>query len=406
MARLPRIVTSVTVIALLTTLAAIAPSSAAPSKVRLVPVLSGYDRPVLVTNHGGASRTIFIVEQGGKIKRATFKNGSYQKAGTFLDISAKVNDPTQNGRGEQGLLGLAFHPKYKNNGRFYVFYTREGVPPESGDVVIAEYRRQSATKADATSERVLMVIEKVESNHQGGHLAFGPDGRLYIALGDAGGHEDPDDNGQDLGTLWGSLLRIDPVGADRGDYKIPGANPYTDKAGRDEIWSNGLRNPWRFSFDRRNGNLWIGDVGEKAREEVNKATSNRFGRGAGMGKNYGWSDCEGSLEFKLGEGDADDKCETHVLPIYDYAIDRDKSRCSVIGGHVYRGPADRKWQGLYVAGDFCGRVFVLNQSGKVKWSRDGSTMLASFGEDAAGRLFATGIFNGDIYRVRLTGPRP
>jgi glucose/arabinose dehydrogenase len=407
--RTRRLLASATSIVLIATAVIAVPGAAKQPSVKLAPILSGYERPLLVTHDGHNVRTIFVVEQGGRIKRATHKNGSWKKLGGFLNISSKVNDPTESrARSEQGLLGLAFHPNYKKNGRFYVSYTRraEGKPSgPDGDVVIAEYRRKSIGKARPGSERILIVLEKSHSNHNGGHLAFGPDGKLYIGLGDGGGQEDPNGNGQDLSTLWGSILRIDPLDPDGIGpmaYKVPHSNPYTSKPGRAEIWLNGTRNPWRYSFDRKNGNLWVADVGEGAREEVNKATVNRFGKGAGRGLNYGWSDCEGSIEFNGGGS----PCTQHDLPIHDYASDRDNGWCSVTGGYVNRGPGPKAWKGLYVGGDFCGGLFVLNQAGKRLYSRNTGINLSSFGEDRAGRLFATGIFNGKIYRVKMSGPRP
>ena len=393
--------------------AAMAPSaSGASSKVKLSPILAGYDRPLLITNAGGRSRVIFIVEQSGKIKRATFRNGAWKKLGVFLDLGGKVIDPDQPGLNEHGLLGLAFHPGYPRNGLLYVFYTRKGAGP-GGQAVVAEYRRMDPRQADPASERILMAIdmaiETTRANHTGGHLSFGPDGKLYISVGDGGGTGDPDDNGQDLSTLLGAILRIDPRDPDGPggqDHTIPADNPFVGKPGRDEIWAWGLRNPWRYSFDRQNGDLWIGDVGQSAREEVDKAVSNRFGKRAGKGRNYGWSDCEGMLEFKADEGDPDDQCSSHVLPVHDYATDRDQAQCSVTGGYVHRGPGALVWRGLYVAGDFCGRLFVLGQGGKRLWSRDSGVMIASFGEDAAGRIFAADVVDGDIYRVVFRGPRP
>ena len=386
------------------------PASAAVSSVVLKPILSGYDLPTAVANAGGG-RTLYVVEQGGKIKIVRYRNGSYRKAGTLLDISDRVNDPTLDGNGEQGLLGLAFHPRYRQNGRFYVYYTRQGIGELDGDAVVAQFRRNARgskrpTQANPKSERILMVIHKTGSFHNGGHVAFGPDGMLYIGLGDDGGFHDPKENGQDRSTLWGSLLRIDPRDSDGNGprrYTVPRSNPFVGKPGRPQIWAYGLRNPWGFSFDRANGNLWIGDVGQDEREEVNKARSNRAGRNAARGANFGWADCEGFIEHNE-DGDADDKCDQHVLPLYDYA--HNEIQCSVTGGYVYRGPVARPWRGLYVAADYCNRLFVLDQRGTVRWSADSGINIAAFGEDAAGRLFAAGHVTGEVYRVLLRGPRP
>ena len=379
------------------------PASAASSQVSLSRVLTGYSRPVLVTHAPGGGRTIFIVEQTGKIKRATYAQGRWQKLGVFLDLSDIVNDPTVAGNGERGLLGLAFHPNYRNNGLFYVNYTRRGSGTKQGDTVIAEFRRANAWRANRASKRMVMLIDQPASNHNGGHLAFGPDGLLYIGMGDGGGAGDPNNNGQKLSTRHGALLRIDPVDPDGSGpqrYRIPSGNPRVGKSGQNSLWAWGLRNPWRFSFDRDNGNLWIGDVGQNAREEVNRSRSNANGIAAGKGRNYGWNRCEGKRQYP----DTEARCTFGARPVNDYA--HGPGRCSVTGGYVHRGPTAAAWRGLYIGGDFCGRLFVLNVEGKVKLSRVTDRRISSFGEDASGRIFLTDITNGSIYRVRLSGPRP
>jgi len=380
-----------------------APAGAASSKVSLARVLTGYSRPVLVTHAPGGGRTVFIVEQTGKIKRATRRNGEWKKLGVFLDLSNLVNNPNLTDNGERGLLGLAFHPNYRSNGRFYVNYTRKGSGSKKGDTVIAEFRRASAGKANKGSRRTLMIIDQPDTNHNGGHLAFGPDDLLYIGMGDGGGSGDPDGNGQKLSTRHGALLRIDPLdpdGAGPRRYRIPPGNPRVGKPGQNSLWAWGLRNPWRFSFDRNNGNLWIGDVGQGAREEIDRSRSNAAGRAAGKARNYGWKRCEGKRQYPNTAA----ACTFGTRPVHDYA--HGAGRCSVTGGHVHRGPDKKAWRGLYVGGDFCGRLFVLNVNGKVKLSKTTSRRISSFGEDAQGRIFATDLSNGSIYRVRMTGPRP
>ena len=379
------------------------PANAATSEVSLTRILGGYTRPVLVTHAPGAGRTIYIVEQTGRIKRATYVNGTWKKLGTFLDLRSRVNDPRVSGNGERGLLGLAFHPDYRSNGRFYVSYTRKGSGSKKGDTVIREYRRASGGKANPSSGRTLMVIDQPASNHNGGHLAFGPDGLLYIGTGDGGGSGDPRGNGQKLSTRLGKLLRIDPLdpdGAGPRRYRTPSGNPRVGKSGLDDIWAWGLRNPWRFSFDRANGNLWIGDVGQGAREEVDRSRSNARGRAAGKGRNYGWNRCEGTRRYP-NTGAA---CTFGTRPVHDYA--HGAGRCSVTGGYVHRGPSATTWRGLYIGGDFCGRLFVLDSGGKVKLSKTTNRRISSFGEDAAGRIFMTDLANGSVYRVKLSGPRP
>ena len=383
-----------------------APTIAAPTGVNLSQILSGYSRPVLVTNSGGGGRTIFIVEQSGRIKRAKFSNGSWKKLGTFLDISSKVNDPSKPDNFERGLLGLAFHPNYASNGRFYVNYTRKGAGGALGDTVVAEYRRDTTSKAKPGSERILMVINQPERNHNGGHLAFGPDGLLYIGTGDGGGSGGtgvPGGNGQNKSSRLGKILRIDPKDPDGSGpkkFRVPGSNPRVGKSGSNLIWAWGLRNPWRYSFDRKNGNLWIGDVGASRREEIDRSKSDGSGRNAGKGRNYGWRLCEGKRKFNA----PSQKCKTGTLPVHDYA--HGAGRCSVAGGYVHRGPSKPSWRGLYVAGDFCGRLFVLNSKGKVKLSKNTGRKLGSFGEDSAGRFFATDVSAGTIFLVRFRGPRP
>ena len=373
--------------------------SAAGGSLKLAAVLSGYSSPVLVTHAPGDAGVIYIVEQSGLVKRATFQDGSWRKQGTFLDLRSVVS---QDG-GERGLLGLAFHPRYRQNGRLYVDYTRAGNGAAEGDTVIAEYRRLDARRADPSSRRVLLTVDQPAANHNGGHLAFGPDGYLYIGLGDGGGAGDPYGTGQDRGSLLGKLLRIDPLDPDGGGrrrYSVPSSNPLVGRAGLDEIWAWGLRNPWRFSFDRASGDLWIGDVGQGDREEVDRARADGAGRNAGKGANYGWSRCEGTRQYP----DTGNACRFGTLPVHDYA--HATGRCSVTGGYVYRGPDAAAWRGLYVAGDYCGRLFVLDASGTVRLSRTTSSQIASFGEDAAGRLFATDVASGTIYEVRPSGPRP
>jgi glucose/arabinose dehydrogenase len=400
MRRSIRVLVMVSMLAL--TAAASGPVTAARSNVRLVPILGGYTRPVLVTHAPGGGRVIFIVEQTGRILRATYEDGAWRKLGTFLDLEARVNDPRRDG-GEQGLLGLAFHPGYAQNGRFYVNYTRRARGGADGDTVIAEYRRAEPGRADPGSRRVVMTIDQPYANHNGGHLAFGPDGFLYVGMGDGGSGGDPHGNGQRLDTLLGKMLRIDPLDPDGGGprrYRVPASNPRVGRTGLDEIWAWGLRNPWRFSFDRQSGDLWIGDVGQDAREEVDHSAADRGGRDAGRNVNYGWNRCEGKRRYP----DTGQACRFGTRPVHDYP--HGSGRCSVTGGHVHRGPSAPAWRGLYVAGDYCGRIFVLGQDGSVRLSRNTGVALSSFGEDAAGRIFATDLTNGTIHLVRFSGPRP
>jgi glucose/arabinose dehydrogenase len=395
-----------TTLALVTALTLlVAPAAAATSRVRLLPILSGYSHPIAIVHAPGEGRTMYIAEQTGMIRRATYEDGAWHKAGTFLDLTSLVIDPRVSGNAERGLLGLAFHPGYERNGRFYVNYTRRGSGASHGDIVIAEYRRGSGGMADAGSRRTVLVIDHPASNHNGGRLLFGPDGYLYIAVGDGGGTGGAvNDNGQRLDTLLGKLLRIDPLDPDGTGpkrHRVPATNPLVGREGRDAIWSWGLRNPWGFSFDRANGDLWIGDVGEARREEVDRSRVNANGRNAGKGKNFGWNRCEGKYRY----GSTSVACRFGVIPVYDYARDPDNGRCAVTGGYVHRGPAATDWHGLYVAADYCGRLFVLGPKGAVRLSRRVDPYLLTFGEDPAGRIFLSDL-RGDIYLVRFAGPRP
>jgi glucose/arabinose dehydrogenase len=216
----------------------VAPASAATSDVNLSPILTGFSRPVLVTNNGGTSRTIFIVEQTGRIKRATFENGEWKKLGTFLDLSGKVNDPRKPGNAERGLLGLAFHPNYSSNGRFYVNYTGGN---GSGQTVVSRFTAiPGADRTTALTEQILLRIDQPAINHNGGQIAFGPDGFLYVGMGDGGRANDPWDNAETLSVRLGKLLRIDV--ASEGGYTVPPSNPYAGHAANaPEIWASGLR---------------------------------------------------------------------------------------------------------------------------------------------------------------------
>jgi hypothetical protein len=395
-------------VAVVVGLLALAPGEAAGAepRIRIEPILTGYERPLLVTHDGSASRTIFIVEQTGTIRRATFRDGTWRKRSTpFLDLRSIVNDPVP-GQDERGLLGLAFDPGHARNGRLYVAYTSKPGRQDNGDLVVARYRRTSSRSADPSSGRPLLVVDQPLPNHNGGHLAFGPDGHLYAGLGDGGGAGDPGNNAQDPDSLLGKLLRIsprDPDGAGPLRYAIPADNPYVDAPGHDEIWSSGLRHPWRYSFDRKTGDLWIGDVGQASREEVDRSPADATGRNAGRGLDYGWDKCEGKLRFPDDGGPASGPCSHGTLPLYDYA--HGNGRCSVTGGYVYRGPDARAWRGLYIAGDYCGRIFALDRKGRVVFSKVTPRLITSFGEDAAGRLFLTDL-RGGVYRLRLEGTPP
>ena len=346
-------------------------------------VESGLTSPVLITAPPGDLSRLFVVQQNGVI---LILQGDEPLAPPFLDIGALVTFS-----GEQGLLGLAFHPEYATNGHFFVYYT-----DTNGDNRVVRYTVSGDPDvADAASDTLVLHIPHPDfGNHNGGMLAFGPDGMLYIAPGDGGGGGDPDENAQDLGVLLGKMLRI---GVDALPYTIPTDNPFVGTAGaRGEIWAYGLRNPWRFSFDRETGDLYIGDVGQGSWEEVNAQAA-----ASGGGENYGWDIMEGTHCFEPMVG-----CDMTdlVLPVVEYA--NDGSTCAVTGGYVYRGSAVTSWIGHYLYADFCdGFVRSFRYEGGVAiderdWTTDlaGLSQVSSFGEDAAGELYITTL-GGNIYRI-------
>ncbi len=373
-------------VALLGSALFVTPAAAAGS-VSFSTVLSGYSQPVLVTAPRGSSRRIFIVERVGRIRVATHSGGAWRKLGTFLDIRSRVKSTG----GEQGLLGLAFDPNYSSNGRFYVNYTRK----PDGATVVAEYRRSSATSANTRSRRQVLTINQPYSNHNGGMLAFGPrDGYLYISTGDGGSGGDPGNRAQNKSNLLGKILRIRPYKSGSRRYTVPRSNPFVGRSGSDLVWSYGLRNPWRFSFDRSSGDLWIGDVGQGKREEIDLATRSS---GGGKGVNFGWRRCEGNITYPRGS-----TCRFGRKPLRTYRT-HVNGTCAVTGGYAYRGPDYGAWQGRYIYGDYCsGHVWVISKSGSVRISRDTNWNISGFGEDGAGRLFVTDL-GGRIGLVRFRG---
>jgi glucose/arabinose dehydrogenase len=342
-----------------------------------------FSSPVYVTQAPGDRTRLFVVEQGGKI--VVVRNGRALRT-PFLDLSSKVVSG-----GEQGLLGLAFSPDYARSGRFYVNYT-----DASGDTRIVEYRRGSSPdRANAGSARELIFQDQPESNHNGGQLAFGPDGLLYVGLGDGGGGDDqhgPIGNAQNLGTLLGKILRIDPRPSDGRPYSVPRDNPFVGRPGaKPAIYAWGLRNPWRFSFDRRTGDIAIGDVGQDHVEEVDFRT-----RGTARGVNFGWRAWEGTRREDLGL-----RVSGAVKPVLEYT--HDGGNCSVTGGYVIRDPRLPRLAGRYLYGDFCaGNLFTarLRQSGASRPRRLGFHIdaLSSFGQDQRGRVYVVSL-NGPVYRL-------
>ena len=350
------------------------------TSLTLQTVTTGLNSPVFMTAPSGGSTRLFIVEQGGLIRTFNVTTNSLL-ATPFLNISSLLRATAVRG-GEEGLLGLAFDPQYTNptNRQFYVFYTNT-----SGNIVIARYLRSATNEnlADVSSASILLTVDHpTNSNHNGGMLAFGPDGCLYAGIGDGGGSRDPNNNGQTVTTRLGKLLRINPDTGGPCNSIIP--NPFLVSGLEAQfVWSVGLRNPWRFSFDRQTGDLYIGDVGQNAREEINVSVAPK----AGLALNYGWRVMEGLLCSDLSSN-----CNSGnlTLPVLDYPhLD---GACSVTGGYVYRGPAVPALQGTYFYGDFCAgfvRSF-RHRNGQpteqTEWpllSPPGGS-ITSFGEDADG----------------------
>jgi glucose/arabinose dehydrogenase len=356
--------------------AAAATAATAQAAIALEPVLSGLSRPVYVTNSHDGTNRLFIVEQDGLIK--VLRPGTSVPS-VFLNITARVLSDG----GEQGLLGLAFHPQFSINRRFFVNYTRE----TDGATVIAEYRASANPNVASTAETVLLTIPQPFPNHNGGMIEFGADGFLYIGMGDGGSGNDPGNRAQNINELLGKILRIDvdhPNGAVR--YSSPASNPFFGAtAGRDEIYAYGFRNTWRFSFDRATNRLFLGDVGQGAREEIDIVT---------LGGNYGWRVFEGTL--CTGLGPASCSAPGFTPPTAEYG--HTNGRCSITGGYVYRGARSSLPVGAYVYADFCtGEIFIL-QNGAQNLLLDAPRNISSFGEDEAGEIYVVGL-GGTVERI-------
>ena len=358
------------------------PSS--PSDYVAAFVVGGLSSPVDLASPPGDTSRVFIVEKTGAIR--IWKNGALN-ARPFLDVSGRVSAGS-----EQGLLGLAFHPNYASNGRFYVDYT-----DRSGDTRVVEFLASANPDSASATEREILFVDQPYANHNGGQIAFGPDGYLYVALGDGGSAEDPQNNGQSLNTLLGKILRLDVNSGT--PYAIPASNPFVGRAGaRGEIWSYGLRNPWRFAFDAVTGDMMIGDVGQYDWEEIDHEPEGRGGR------NYGWRRMEGTHCFP------NPPCDSTglTMPIAEYGH---QVGCSVTGGKVYRGAALPELSGVYFYGDYCtGLIRSLRVENGVatdmrEWTgvlrrTGGGPMqgLSSFGTDGKGDLYLV-LLGGEIYRL-------
>jgi glucose/arabinose dehydrogenase len=351
--------------------------------IQLSPVVSsGLSSPLFVGHAADGSDRLFIVQRGGIIK--VLQPGSSTPT-DFLNITGRVLSG-----GERGLLGLAFHPQYASNGRFFVYYTRIS----DGDIVIAEYGVSADPNIADTAETILITIEhSANSNHNGGMMAFDTDGYLRIGVGDGGGGNDPPNNAQNINTLLGKILRIDvDVPNPPALYSSPPSNPYVGLAGRDEIFSIGWRNPWRWSFDRQTGQMWVADVGQDAREEVDTPIEN--------GGNYGWRVFEG-IACNTAPGLDQSLCvpSNFIFPIFDYT--QSGGRCSITGGYVYRGAQQALPLGTYVYGDFCsGEIFAWNGTSQIV-ALDTTLSISSFGEDEEGELYVVHL-GGTVSKIVST----
>ena len=350
---------------------------------RAFPSLPSVQRMVHLTYPDDGSNRLFLVLQAGRVM-AFDNDRDASSLETFLDIRNRVNDRGE----EEGLLGMAFDPAYSANGYFYLYYS--AASPRRSVISRFSVSGQDPGRADPASEHIVLEVLQPYANHNGGHLAFGPDGYLYIGLGDGGARGDPDENGQDLSTLLGTILRIDvdAIGSG-GSYGIPPSNPFVGRGGgaREEIWAYGLRNPWRFSFDRQGGALWAGDVGQNSFEEIDIIRP---------GLNYGWNVVEGFHCFR----EADCRKAGLELPVSEYGRG---GGCSVTGGHVYRGSRLPSLYGAYVYADYCsGQIWALRHDGARVTEHmqimDAPFTVPAFGEDSEGELYILS-FDGAIYRL-------
>jgi len=345
-------------------------------------VVSGLSNPVDAEEVNDSSHRLFIVEKGGDIR---IWNGTSLLPTPFLNVASLISSDN-----EHGLLSLAFHPNYINNGYFFIYYT-----DKTGKVTIARYSRSTADIADSSSGVILMSIPKTFTNHNGGNLVFGPDGYLYFGTGDGGSAGDPYNNSQNDTSLLGKMLRIDVNNPNPPYYSIPAANPFAGSTTvKPEIIAKGLRNPWRWSFDKQTGDMWIADVGQDAWEEVDVVKADSI-----LNKNYGWRCFEGTHVY-------DSACKAqpnNVFPIFEYPHNSATGGISITGGYVYRGSEYAALQGYYICTDYVSRNgWLIKPDGSGGWNTTMQTnwpdSLVSFGEAANGTLYALSL-NGTLYKV-------
>ena len=373
-------------------------------------IADGYKKPVFITSSPNNAKLLYIVEQAGLIKLI---NDGKKLSRPFFDINKRVVNPNRPGD-ERGLLGFAFHPNHTNNGKFYINYM-----DNDGNTIISEFSTNSKLRADHKSERIILKLKQPYGNHNGGDIQFGPDGYLYISIGDGGKAGDPLNAGQDLSSLFGKIIRID---IEQKPYGIPKSNPFFGQKGkREEIWAWGLRNVWRFSFDKQTGDKYLADVGQNKWEEVNFEPASSEG-----GLNYGWRIMEANHCY-----DPKENCPTEGLikPIIEYPNDAnhpafafriieelsfsetDVEGCSVTGGYVYRGQKIKSMQGQYIFGDYCsGNIWTLkvvngkainfkNRTEEINiGGGEFTTYISSFGQDSDGEIYIID-YNGGIYKL-------
>ncbi|WP_412476953.1 PQQ-dependent sugar dehydrogenase [Flavobacterium sp. TBRC 19031] len=352
--------------------------SVSAQTINLQSFAAGFSSPVEIAHPDNDAR-LFVVQQSGLI-RILNPNGTINTT-PFLTLTSS----TILSGGERGLLGLAFHPNYATNGYFYVNYTRAG----DGATVIARYSVSSDPNiADASSGTVLLTVAQPFSNHNGGSIKFGSDGYLYIGMGDGGSGGDPGNRAQNISENLGKMLRIDVDSAS--PYGIPATNPYVGITGNDEIWGIGLRNPWKFSFNRLNGDLWIADVGQNAIEEINKVSAPL----PNTGLNFGWRCYEGNVAYNNSGCPA---YSSTYAPIAVY-VHGTTNRCSITGGYYYTGTAYPNFANKYFFADYCtGEIGWVNTDGSITWNYNGPNLITTFGEDKDGELYVA--MGGTIYKM-------